>query len=353
VASIAFALSTGAAASDVPAASESQETKNLGLLVADFNTDELLVYLGKGDGTFKKFRMYPVGDGPVAVAIGDFNRDGSTDAVTVNMLSDSVTVAFGKGDGTFGRTSSFVMDADKPSSVVVGDFNSDGRLDLAVTNFGTNNVTILLGKGDGTFNRTLNIPLLGKGPSAIVTADFNRDGVLDLMVTNQLSDDVSYLVGDGNGFFVERGRFEVGDEPVALTTGDFNRDGRLDVAVANFGSNDVTILVARNSKEFMIGQRVKLLVGEGPTALATGEYISGKLGLAVANFVSDDVSLAHSEVTMIFTRERRLAATELPTSLTVGDFNNDGKLDLAIIGAQEKRPIALLGVGNGDFVLKR
>src|SRR5207248_1874764 len=99
---------------------------------------------------FSSAASYGAGNDPSAVAVGDFNRDGKLDLATANYNSANVSILPGNGNGTFGLPTSFAAGTD-PRGIAAADFNRDGKLDLAVANFGSNNVSILLGNGDGTF----------------------------------------------------------------------------------------------------------------------------------------------------------------------------------------------------------
>ncbi len=77
-----------------------------------------------------------------------------------------------------------------PMAVAVGDFNADGTTDLAVCNAGdpTNgddgNVNILLGKGDGTFQAATNFPAV-KNCTKLAAEDFDSNGSSDLVVVRE------------------------------------------------------------------------------------------------------------------------------------------------------------------------
>src|SRR5262250_2101754 len=170
--------------------------------------DGISVLLGNGDGTFQEAINFGSG-GNVAsfVAVGDFNGDGVQDLVVANygdFDSGNVSVLLGNGDGTF-QTARSLGAGSNPSSIAVGDFNRDGIQDLAVANngFGFNNVSVLLGNGDGTFQAAVNFGA-GNNPFYIAVGDFNGDGVQDLAVA-QLgffgSNNVSVLLGNGDGTF--------------------------------------------------------------------------------------------------------------------------------------------------------
>ena len=179
---------------------------------------------------------------------GDFNGDGRTDLAVANQDSKNVSILLGKGDGTFQNQGTYAVGS-SPYALVTGDFNGDGRTDLAVANSDDKNVSILLGKGDGTFQNQGTYPV-GSYPIALVTGDFNGDGRTDLAVANSYDNDVSILLGNGDGTFQNQVTYTVGSSPDALVTGDFNGDGRTDLAVANSGSNDVSILLGNGDGTF-------------------------------------------------------------------------------------------------------
>src|SRR6516225_6697697 len=87
---------------------------------------------------------FPAGSGPVSVAVGDFNGDGTPDLAVANIGSNTVSVLLGNGDGRFQAARNFGVGS-YPSSLAVGDFNGDGTPDLAVANAGSGNVSVLLG----------------------------------------------------------------------------------------------------------------------------------------------------------------------------------------------------------------
>src|SRR5262249_38536930 len=88
-------------------------------------------------------RAFDAGSTPLAVAVGDFNGDGTPDLVVANDTNPgTVSVLLGNGDGSFQAPVSYAAGS-FPRSVAVGDFNGDGILDLAVANFNSANVSVL------------------------------------------------------------------------------------------------------------------------------------------------------------------------------------------------------------------
>src|SRR5262249_8588737 len=96
------------------------------------------------------FQSLPTGTVSSKVAAGDLNRDGIPDLVVGDYFNSDVVVLLGRGDGTFQDNGSVAVDG-PPTSVVIGDFNGDGIPDLATANQTDLSVSVLLGNGDGPF----------------------------------------------------------------------------------------------------------------------------------------------------------------------------------------------------------
>src|SRR2546426_284741 len=132
-------------------------------------------------------RDFAAGRSPDSVAVGDFNGDGKLDLAVANFDSSDVSVLLGNGDGSFKAALTFAAGRG-PSFVAVGDFNGDGKPDLAVATLGSSAVSVLLGTGDGTFKAALTFAA-GSGPGSVAVGDFNGDGKLDLVVGNLFAGD--------------------------------------------------------------------------------------------------------------------------------------------------------------------
>ena len=302
------------------------------LAVANYGSYYVTILLGNGDGTFTAGAYLYTGSNPYSVAVGDFNGDGKLDLAVANLGSDTVTILLGNGDGTFTSGAQSPATGYSPYSVAVGDFNGDGNLDLAVANEGSNNLTILLGNGDGTFTPTAQSPATGTYPWSVAVGDFNGDGKLDLAVANEGSDTVTILLGKGDGEFTPAASPATGSGPVSVSVGDFNGDGKLDLAVANYYSSTVTILLGNGDGTFT--PAASPATGANPNSVALGDFNGdGKLDLAIANsnYGTDTLTILLGNGDGTFSASAQSPATGYsPYSVAVGDFNGDGRLDLAV-----------------------
>ena len=291
-----------------------------------------------------------VGTNPNNAGVGDFNGDGIADLAVPNPASNNVSILLGDGRGAFAPVSPIAVGS-TPLGVAVGDFNSDGIADLAIVNFDPNTVSILLGNGNGTFREATGSPVaVGANPDFVAVGDFNNDGIADLAVTESGATTVSILLGDGSGGFMEvQPRVAVGSVPRDVAVGDFNGDGIADLEVANQGSNTVSILLGNGDGTFDTSQ---VAVGTSPFGVAVGYFNNdGFADLAVTNFHDNTVSILLGDGHGTFTQApgSPIAVGNVPRSVSVGDFNGDGIVDLAVTDSNDNEVRILLGNGLGGF----
>src|SRR5438876_58233 len=325
------------------------------LAVANGGSNDVSVLLGNGDGTFKPAKNYEagLGGGPLWVAVGDFNLDGKLDLVVANSSSDSVGVLLGNGDGTFQPSRTFPAGGTAPQSVAVGDFNGDGKPDLAVASYYSNNVTVLIGNGDGTFQTARVVQTFGTSmsPICVSAGDVNGDRKADLAVCTVGVSAVTVLLGNGDGTFVSPPQTYTFDgDPESIAIEDFNGDGIPDLAVANDDTaGTVAVLLGNGGGTFQTAQKYQV-GGINSESVAAGDFDGdGKLDVAVANAGSNTVSVLLGDGQGRFAAPVTFAVGAQPEFVIAGDFNGDRILDLAVANKGSGAVTVLLGDGRGNF----
>jgi hypothetical protein len=359
------------------------------IVTANQNSANVSVLLNNGDNTFQGAQNYAVGSGPHSVAVGDFNRDGKLDVVTAN--SSDLSVLLGNGDGTFAAAQSIALPGQfppgymgtdpvtqNPLAVAVGDLDKDGKLDLVVTartsflscpyycydiQNGYDNV--LLGHGDGTFADAAVYQHNDSNPQAVALADLNGDGNLDVVTNNSYG--ASSLLGNGDGTLQPAKTAATGGygfSSVAL--GDLDRDGKLDLVIQYPG---LSIWKGQGDGTFQQGPTVYL--GTSASSVAVGDLnADGKLDLTAITSFFTCTSIGYDSYGFpycnggFYTGQAQVLmgygdgnfaapnATNISGSFsgvaTLADLNGDGLPDLATANYDATASVAF---NAGDFVL--
>ena len=302
----------------------------------------LTILLGNGDGTFSPGPIPVTTVYPSVVVAGDFNSDGKLDLAVNGGPDGTLQILLGNGNGTF-TVASGANPGISSSSMTVGDFNGDGKPDLAVS-MGT--VAILLGNGDGTFTAAPTPPGTNNA-SATAVGDFNGDGKPDLAVLCENYPNpstVAILIGKGDGTFTATANsisgldFTSGAVVQPIVVGDFRGNGKADLAITtslnqvNANGDNFQVNVYLGNGDGTFASPVLLATGPGNSyGLAAGDFnADGKSDIATADDKKNSILLSNGDGT--FTVAATVAGVvtgEDVDTIAIGDFNGDGVPDLA------------------------
>jgi hypothetical protein len=226
-------------------------------------------------------------------------------------------------DGSVQRTTAFAT-ALLPTRIAAGDLTGNGLDDLVVADSLDNSVQVAFQQPNGTFSAPLTLSA-GEAPSDIALTDVNGDGLPDIVVTNQASGDVTVFLNDPGHTFTTTERFRAGlvtsglqtsasgptvssfGESVSLAAGDFTGTGRNDVVVVNRGAHSFSVLG------------------------------------------NDGGGFADPQPTLTTSTGAGLTLNDHPGPVVAGDFNGDGKPDLAVLMEDRAEVWVYTGDGHGHF----
>ncbi len=350
----------------------------LSLAVADFNGDKHLdvaivdqiggtVTLLIGDGTGNltpSATSITSPQGPSFIVAADFNQDGKQDLAVASIINNSVSILLGNGDGTFMPPVNLPFPLSSPNSISTGDFNGDSVPDLAIANIDGKNVTILLGvpKSSGQFTQAPGSPYAaGNSPSSIAVADFNGDDKMDLAITNELDNTVTVLIGQGNGSFLPAtgSPFTAGSSPGFVVSADFNSDGNNDLAIANIQGNTITLLLGNGVGGFSSAPSSPFSIGPSsvktPVSIVVADFNGDYFpDLAIVNENSSNITILLGNGAGGFkpATNSPFAVGSGPRSIALGDFNEDGRPDLAVVNSADSTLTLLLNTFTTTPVLQ-
>ena len=347
-------MSTGASPQDL-ALVDLNGDGHLDLVIAESNEDAVAVRFGNGDRTFEAPVPYRTGTAPSRLALADLDDNGTVDIVAGNTRSGDVTLLRGDGMGGFGGSRSYVADAE-PQALTVADLDDDGLLDPVAATQGSASgptVAVLRNRGDGVLQGVEDLAA-GNGPSAVAVSDVTGDGLPDLLVTGDAGL-VLVLPALAAGGFAAPTTVDVGGRGVALAAVDLNGDAEPDFAVADNQNNRVAVALGDGPGRFRATELYP--VAEGPSSIASGDFNGdGRADLAATAIgpparVSVLLQNAGGDGTFANARSTVLTDEVTPVALAALDANCDGRDDLVVANQGSQTVSVLRSNGDGTFAV--
>lgn len=240
-----------------------------------------------------------------AVCVADIDNDGHDEVIGAG-IDDSLIVYTGLTLTEEVNYLPLSASGSPATAIVAADVDADGSVDM-ITVHGPNPSFIRVhGNSDGAFMFcALDYPVTATGAKHACAGDLDGDGDVDLAIVS-LTAKITVMLNDGTGAFTQESVLTIsatGSAQTNIVCADFNNDGKLDLAATSPTSSYINVFL--------------------------GTHTPGALFGAVARFTNTNGGQ--------------------PAGLAVGDFNEDGNLDLLASGDSGKYVFVHLGNGTGGF----
>lgn len=328
---------------------------NAHIVAGDFNGDgrpdlvvaiknQMLFLPGDGDGTFGGTHTIDTFATTYSLAAADLNSDGNLDLLVAT--STNVTVMLGNGDGTF--QTPLPTNVNTGSSIIVADFNRDGIPDFAILGpIGASpSLEVLLGKGDGTFRAPLTTSVTGAASFAV--GNFTGHAIPDVVVTTVSN--IQVLVGKGGGTFTFGPSTNFAPGP--LVAGDLNGDGKSDLAM--FAGGGLSILLNSCNGSFSVrSSAYQIHSAIFPSAPVLGQFRKqAPPDVILGGLYYRNLGTGRFADPQLYPAPFPSYAYPTAAGLAAGDFTGDGKTDLIAVGGEGTTNLAVAvfpGDGRGGF----
>ena len=304
---------------------------------------KVMIFMNDGSGQYSLSDTINIGN-PVSLAQGDWDCDGDMDlALTASPPGGdrrNFWTLMNDGTGNFLSRSDTIISGQNLFHIEVGDWNGDGHLDLLVVDGGglaPGGIYILMNDGNGHFDETENL-LTGYFWMYAATGDWDLDGDLDLVTTASLTLTTGFTkvyYNDGNGNFIDGPFLSNAPYPGFISASNLDGDFDIDLITSSGQVDSLYLLLNNGNGGFLLSEGVsgtgRSVIGDwdadGDLDLATVKQMipspamikfADNNGSAIFN-VYDSISVPYQEV----------------RSLTYGDWDLDGDLDLALINRHE------------------
>jgi hypothetical protein len=321
---------------------------------------------------FQAEASFPISPQPEFMAVADMNRDGLEDVIVISPQSDEVNILL-----------SFPEQPSRFSPVAVEGFGStlrrgtaadvtrDGIPDLIVPDQRQDGVWVLVGNGEGRVTNPSFFPV-GRNPYAVAVADFDGVRGNDIAVSDQRLGSVTILLNDGGSppRFTRGPIFAVGEQPLTILAIDVNGDDRMDLVTLNEGGPRVKSISVLTFLRVTAGLPVfapaqNFGVGERPSEMNSADLNDD--GFDDIVMLNRPTGGGNSQINVLMSRGTGIfdgpTAFEVPCpfftggatcrshALTVGDFDGNGTIDLAVFLTDPRRVGTGAGIENDALII--
>jgi hypothetical protein len=274
-----------------------------------------------------------------SVASGDYDNDGDLDILVTGINGqNSIAKVYRNDNGKFTDINAALQGVDS-GSVDWGDYDRDGDLDILLT--GSDDAFNLVSKvyrnDNGNFT-DINANLQGVFESSVTWLDYDKDGDLDILLTGSaFAGGITKLYRNDSGSFTDTLANLQGVFDGSVDAGDYDKDGDLDILLTGKSGSSISGIskVYRNDNGSFTDIGASL-TGVSSSDAAWGDYDNdGDLDILLTGRVNSasPVSKIYRNDSGNFTDINANLQGVGDSSVSWGDYDNDGDLDILLSGA--------------------
>ncbi|HSW11205.1 MAG TPA: VCBS repeat-containing protein [Solimonas sp.] len=333
------------------------------LVAANRDSDDVSIVVNRMEQaatvvSFARENRIAAGDGAFFLAVADLDSDGAADIVSADYDGGTVSVLRQQSKAVSGPVvlaDAFEAAGAGTTALAEADFNGDGRLDVVAADLDQRRLSLWLGavsNGGRSILVQQTIPSAAGSPTALAVADFDGDGRSDFAVAEAGPDALTVYLNrpDGSGLRWVPGSLGLSAAPKSVLAGDIDADGRSDLVVVQHNARRVLLLrnvAARGAAQPDLVETDSLLLGFVPAAASLVDMDrDGLQDLAVVDGTGARVVILRNDSREAgfphFTGGSVFPAGTQPGAVGTGDFNLDGRQDLAFVDGEGQALVILL-----------
>ncbi|UCG69207.1 MAG: VCBS repeat-containing protein [Thermoplasmata archaeon] len=284
-------------------------------------------------------RTLSTGQDPSGTDIGDLNSDTLNDVVVAARISDRIHIYYQNPDYTINESADVtIATGSLPTDVEIADVNNDTLNDIVCTNEDDGKIVIHYQEANNTINKTVGLTLTtGGDPYFIDTGDLNDDGLMDIIAVRPGGKDGRIFYQRNDNLFNTSSDWTLTSigTPYAVRIEDMNDDDLNDIVIGDLNSNNPLFLFyQKKDNTFSSTPDRTISINRGVIALEVGDIDLDGLNDIVALNTYDPhygfIYFQKPDNSMPSSPDVTLTVGASPSSVGIGNLNNDSIMDIAI-----------------------
>jgi hypothetical protein len=284
-------------------------------------------------------RTLNTGQDPQGTDIGDLNSDTLNDVVIASRQGNRIQIHYQNPDHTMNESADItITTGSQPTDVEIADVNNDTLNDIICTNMKDGNIVIHYQEDNNTINKTVGLTLItGGDPHFIDTGDLNDDGLIDIIAVRPGGKDGRIFYQRNDNLFNTSSDWTLTSvgAPYAVRIEDMNDDDLNDIVIGDLNSvNPLFLFYQKNDNTFSGTPDFTISIPRGVRALEVGDINLDNLNdIVVVNTYDPHYGYIYfqkSDNSMPSSPDVTLTVGDTPSSVGIGNLNNDSYVDIAI-----------------------